>query len=290
MTISSRTDQAAKPQPDGSTWETVKVVFQALLIALVVRTLLFQPFNIPSGSLIPTLLVGDYLFVSKYAYGYSKYSLPCNIDVGFRDFELVKLNLCPYLPSGRVLGSMPKRGDVAVFKVPTDNETDFIKRVIGLPGDRIQMRQGELYINDTKVPRELVIEREEDDGSGRMQRVRIYNETLPGGVTHLIQTLGDQSGPANNTEVYTVPPRSVFMMGDNRDNSEDSRMGFGGSDDKDYVPLENFVGRAQIIFFSLNVKENGERTIDGEPATEPFWQFWRWPWTVRWDRLFQSVR
>src|SRR5579872_3067726 len=169
-------------------WETVKVIIEALLIALVVRTVLFQPFNIPSGSLIPTLLVGDYLFVSKYAYGYSKYSVPCNIDLGFRDYELLKVNFCPYLPSGRVLGSVPKRGDVIVFKVPTDNETDFIKRVIGLPGDRVQMRQGELYINDEKVPRELVSDQEGSAGAGYTQRVRIYNETLPGGVTHLIQT------------------------------------------------------------------------------------------------------
>ena len=154
-------------------WEFIKVIVQALVIAVVVRTLLFQPFNIPSGSLIPTLLVGDYLFVSKYAYGYSKHSIPFS----------------PNLFSGRILGSDPKRGDVVVFKVPTDNSTDYVKRVIGLPGDTIQMNGGELFINGQKVERKPLAASSKDVGAGLRDIFTIYEETLPNGITHLILSL-----------------------------------------------------------------------------------------------------
>src|ERR687893_73644 len=135
----ARVDQKLK-KDEGGLWETIKVIVQALLIALVVRTLLFQPFNIPSGSMIPTLLVGDYLFVSKYSYGYSRHSMPFS----------------PNLFSGRIAGSLPQRGDVAVFKLPRDSSTDYIKRIIGLPGDRIQVVRGVLQVNGQPVRRELL--------------------------------------------------------------------------------------------------------------------------------------
>jgi len=253
-------ERRRKASQDGGIGETVKVVVQALLIALVVRTFLFQPFNIPSGSLIPTLLIGDYLFVSKYSYGYSKYSFP----------------LSPNLFSGRILATPPKRGDVAVFKLPLDNSTDYIKRVIGLPGDKIQLINARLYINGQMVPREPIQKVTTTDQFGNDVEVPTYNETLPGGVTHrIIQRDGD-NGFYSNTSVYEVPQGDYFMMGDNRDNSTDSRVApeQGGVG---YVPFENFVGRAELIFFSI--KEDTQ-----------IWQVWRWPTDVRWSRILTLVR
>ena len=256
----TKLDRSARRAQDGGFGEIVKVVVQALLIALVVRTFLFQPFNIPSGSLIPTLDIGDYLFVSKYSYGYSRYSFPLNPD----------------LFSGRVLSSPPKRGDVAVFKFPRDTSKDYIKRVIGLPGDKIQLIDARLYINGQIVPREPTAKVKTRDQFGQETEVPTYLETLPGGVTHQIIQLEGDKGLYSNTDVYTVPPGHYFMMGDNRDNSTDSRV----SPDQDgvgYVPLENFVGRAELIFFSLD-------------DSAPIWQVWRWPAAVRWDRLLKPVR
>ncbi|HYY82994.1 MAG TPA: signal peptidase I, partial [Beijerinckiaceae bacterium] len=165
----ARVDQRLKKE-EGGLWETIKVVIQALLIAVVVRTVLFQPFNIPSGSLVPTLLVGDYLFTSKYSYGYSRYSIPFG----------------PPLFSGRLWGSEPKRGDIAVFKLPKDNSTDYIKRVIGLPGDKIQVVEGILQINGKAVLRERIADYETSDAFGRTIAVPQYQETLPNGVSHRI--------------------------------------------------------------------------------------------------------
>ena len=205
-------------------------------------------------------MIGDYLFVSKYSYGYSRFSMP----------------FAPNVFSGRVWGAEPKRGDIAVFKLPRDGETDYIKRVIGLPGDKVQMIEGRLYINGQIVPRESAPKVKTADAYGATVEVPTYIETLPGGVKHQIIELQGDTGYLDNTRVFEVPPGNFFMMGDNRDNSTDSRVppeqgGVG------FVPFENFVGRAEVIFFSVN---------DGEAA----WQFWKWPWTVRWSRLFQPVR
>ncbi len=251
-----RVNDAIK-KDEGGLWETVKVIIQALLIALVVRTLLFQPFNIPSGSLVPTLLVGDYLFVSKYSYGYSKHSIPFS----------------PPIFSGRIWGSEPKRGDIVVFKLPKDNSTDYIKRVIGLPGDRIQVRDGILQINGVAVKRERIQDYQTQDAFGRTISVAQYRETLPGGTSHVIIERDGDRGYWDNTYVYTVPPGHFFMMGDNRDNSTDSR----DESSVGSVPFENFVGRAEIIFFSID-----------EDASA--WQVWQWPWTVRWSRMFNPIR
>src|SRR4051794_16827148 len=185
----TRVDQNAKKE-EGGVWETIKVIAQALLIAVVVRTVLFQPFNIPSGSLVPPLLVGDYLFVSKYSYGYSRYSLPFG----------------PPVFQGRLWGSEPKRGDIAVFKLPKDNSTDYIKRVIGLPGDRIQVIEGVLRINGQPVKRERIGLYTVPSPLGGDRQVLLYRETLPEGLSHLM--LGDPGdrGYWDNTQVYTVPP------------------------------------------------------------------------------------
>lgn len=184
----ARVDETKKKADQGGILETVKVIVQALLIALVVRTFLFQPFNIPSGSLIPTLLIGDYLFVSKYAYGYSRYSFPFG----------------PPLFSGRIWGSEPKRGDIVVFKLPKDNSTDYIKRVVGLPGDTIQMIDGVLHINGEPVKRERIGNYVTQDSWGRDIEVPMYRETLPGGTSHIIIERDGDRGYWDNTYVYKV--------------------------------------------------------------------------------------
>jgi signal peptidase I len=239
---------------EGGFAETIRVIFHALVIAIIIRTFLFQPFNIPSGSMKDTLLVGDYLFVSKYSYGYTHYSIPFS----------------PTLFHGRIFGSQPNRGDVVVFRLPKDDSVDYIKRVIGLPGDKIQMINGLLYINGTAVKRERVKDFIDDD-EGNVH-VKQWRETLPNGVSYTTLDLVENSF-ADNTPVYTVPADHYFMMGDNRDNSTDSRF----LSHVGYVPFENIIGRAQLIFFSV---------ADGAPA----WQIWRWPWDVRWNRLFTLVR
>jgi signal peptidase I len=203
----------------------------------------------------PTLLVGDYLFVSKYSYGYTHYSLPFS----------------PNLFSGRIFGSALKRGDVVVFRLPRDDSIDYIKRVIGLPGDKIQMIDGVLNINGAPVKRDRIEDFVTDEDSVT-QRVKQYRETLPNGVAYVTLDLTD-NGFLDNTQVYTVPPDHYFMMGDNRDNSTDSRV----LSQVGYVPYENIIGKAQVLFFSIK---------DGVHA----WEVWRWPWEVRWNRMFTLVR
>jgi signal peptidase I len=248
--------EAEETQQKSGMKDTIRVVIHALILALLVRIFLFQPFNIPSGSMIPTLLVGDYLFVSKYSYGYSRYSFPFGPD----------------LFSGRIWAKEPQRGDVVVFKLPRDNETDYIKRVIGLPGDEIQMIHGVLHINGEAIKKERVADFVERDSSGRERHMARYMETLPNGVTYPVLDIVNE-GIGDNTEVYKVPEGHFFMMGDNRDNSTDSRF----LSEVGYVPFENLVGRAQIIFFSID-----------EDAS--FWQVWKWPTDVRWSRILHMVR
>jgi signal peptidase I len=239
--------------------ETLRVIVQALIVALVIRTFLFQAFNIPSGSMEGTLLVGDYVFVSTYSYGYTHYALPFS----------------PKLFSGRIFGSEPKRGDVVVFRLPRDDSINYIKRVIGLPGDRIQMIDGLLYINGVAVKRERAEDYIDNDEGAAPTRVKRWRETLPNGVSYYTLDRIENS-EYNDTQTYAVPPGHFFMMGDNRDNSLDSRVS-PESGGVGYVPFENIIGQAQIIFFSVG---------DGTHA----WQVWRWPSSLRWSRLFTIVR
>jgi signal peptidase I len=241
-------------------WETIKVVLQALAIAFLFKWFLFQPFNIPSGSMKPTLLVGDFLFVSKLSYGYTPYSFP----FGFKLFQ------------GRVFASKPKRGDVIVFKLPRDNSTDYIKRLIGLPGDRVQMIDGQLFINEKAVPKRRIGDFITGE-DGPPKAYPLYEEELPEGIKYRVLDT-DPNGPADNTMVFTVPDGQYFMMGDNRDNSSDSRVRNGGVG---FVPFENLIGRAELIFFS--------GAFD-EPGAFSLWQPWRWPADVRWSRFFSRVR
>jgi len=239
----------------GGIGDFIKTIFYAGLIAIGVRTVAYEPFNIPSGSMIPTLLIGDYLFVSKFSYGYSRYSLPFGLD----------------LFDERVWFTAPERGDVAVFKLPTNPKVDYIKRIVGLPGDRIQVKGGILHINGEAVKRERIEDYVIHDAWGNATRLAQYVETLPGGVKHPIIEVTD-NGTLDNTSVYTVPPGHYFMMGDNRDNSQDSRvLGAVG-----FVPVENFVGRAEFLFFST----------DGSAG---FLEFWKWPFAPRYGRLFQGI-
>ncbi len=236
----------------GSFMETVRTIVYAVLIAIVVRTFAYEPFNIPSGSMKPTLLEGDYLFVKKWIYGYSRHSLPFSWP--------------PF--SGRIWPAPVERGEIVVFKVPTDNRTDYIKRIVGLPGDRIQVKGGILHINDQPVKREPVGDWVDVDENG--ERFDMYLETLPGGVRHVIIEDAVDSLPtdADGTDVVTVPPGHYFAMGDNRDNSQDSRV-WG------FIPEENLVGRASFIFYST--------------AAGDLWPIWEAVPETRWDRLMTGI-
>ena len=239
--------------------ELIMTIGIAVLVALVFRTFAFEPFNIPSKSMEPTLLVGDFIFVSKYSYGYSHQSLP----------------LSPHLFDGRLFGSAPKRGDVVVFKVPLDHNVDYIKRLVGLPGDHIQVIHRILYINGKPAARRQIDDFfDPNTGYGGVKRYEQYIETLPGGRPHMIlQTPGEEQPIADNTPEFVVPDHCYFMMGDNRNNSQDSRyptpVGF--------VPEEDLIGRAEIRFMSI------------DPDVAHFWEFWEWPWAVRFSRLMSRL-
>ena len=245
-----------KTKPEDSWAELAKTVLYAGVIAIVIRTFLFQPFNIPSASMEATLLVGDYLFVEKFSYGYSRYTFPFGAG--------------PVGPAmhGRFPGFAPTRGDVVVFKFPQDNSTDFIKRLIGLPGDTIQMKNGVLWLNGKAVPKVRVADYVETV-DGEQHHVPQYRETLPGGKSYLVLDR-DPEGALDNTDVFHVPAGHYFMMGDNRDNSDDSRAAVG------YVPAENLEGKAEIRFFST----------DGSAR---FWEVWKWPFAIRYSRILTMV-
>jgi signal peptidase I len=250
----SKADKKVKTKSGRSElWDTIIVILEALLIALVFRTFLYQPFSIPTASMQSTLMIGDYFIANKFIWGYGKYSFPLPV---------------PF--NGRIVGREPDRGDIAVFR-PVPQVEDYIKRVIGLPGDKIQMKDGRLYINGVIVEREEIGTGTDTDSYGQTVPVILYRETLPNGVDHTIQEISDTAA-LDNTGEYTVPAGHYFMMGDNRDRSQDSRV----LNAVGYVPAGNLIGKAEARFFSIT---------DNIPP----WQIWEWPANVRWDRMFQSV-
>lgn len=234
--------------------ENLKTVFLAVFIALIIRSFLFEPFRIPSGSMYPTLRVGDYLFVSKYSYGYSRYSFPAGLPI----FE------------GRIWYSEPKRGDVVVFRFPKNTHTDFIKRIIGLPGDTVQIKEGRLYINGQKVARKEKERYVIDEYVKMPEFYHQYDEILPEGKVHRIIEISDEERIVDNTDELTVPENMFFMLGDNRDRSDDSRISVG------FVPKENLVGKAKFIFFSHSDKGS---------LIKP----WTWFGAIRWSRFFKGI-
>jgi signal peptidase I len=231
----------------------IKTLFSAIILALIIRSLIFEPFHIPSGSMKPNLLAGDYIIVTKYSYGYSRFSFPFGINFF----------------SGRVFFNEPKRGDVAVFKLPSNTSINYIKRLIGLPGDKIQMIGGALHINGQAVPKALSNTPDFfDDEQNRVFEKKEFTEELD---TKTIETLDLYDDmPQDNTEVFEVPDGYYFMMGDNRDNSQDSRF----TDELGFVPQENLVGKARIIFFS---------------SKKPVWQLWNLPYSARFNRIFAKI-
>ncbi|PZQ65594.1 MAG: signal peptidase I [Phenylobacterium zucineum] len=260
--MSENVQSAETPEKSGAIKELVEIVktiVYALLIALFLRVLFFQPFTIPSASMEPNLYEGDYIIVSKWSYGYSKHSIPFS----------------PPLFEGRIMSQPAKRGDIVVFKLPSDGRTDYVKRVIGLPGDRVQMRNGLLYINDKEVKREPLSPVKTNMGYGVEREVARYQEEVEGGKTYDTQDFGPDND-LDNTDVYVVPEGYYFMMGDNRDNSMDSRVppalqGVG------YVPAENLVGKAQIILLSWKP----EATI---------FKPWTWVLDARPSRFFKILK
>ena len=236
--------------------DNLKTLLIALFIAIIIRSLLFQPFYIPSSSMEPTLLVGDRIFVSKYTYGYSKHSFPFS----------------PPILNKRIFNSEPKYGDLIVFKTPSDNRTDFIKRLIGLPGDEIQIINGDLYINKKKILKKDIYNDLKLRCGGNNIDVSFHKEKLPNGKTHSVAY--NKLGTMVNSDKYIVPEKHYFFLGDNRDCSRDSR--FLAS--VGYVHQENLVGKARVIFFSND-------TIKGSVL-----KFWNWGYSFRFERLFKKLK
>ena len=236
--------------------DNIKTLFYALIIALFIRSFFFQPFYIPSSSMEPNLLIGDRLFVSKYSYGYSQHSFPFS----------------PKIFNDRILGKDPKRGDVIVFKTPADNRTDYIKRLIGLPGDKIQIINKDLYLNGIKIEKTQIENSLNINCGQESLEVNLYEETLPNGIKYLSVYRKDST--MVNTDEFIVPDQHYFFLGDNRDCSRDSRF----LSSVGYVSFENLVGKARVIFLSTDRKKGS------------LLKFWTWNHTIRKDRLFRKIK
>ena len=236
--------------------DNINTLFYALVIAILIRSLFFQPFYIPSSSMEPTLLIGDRIFVSKYTYGYSKHSFPFS----------------PPLFSNRIMGKTPEYGDLVVFKTPADNRTDYIKRLIGLPGDSIQFIEGEIFINDQKTSRRKIYETFEIRCGSHSPETNAYEETLPNGKKHI--AVYNKDGTMKNTDKYTVPKNHYFFLGDNRDCSKDSRF----LSSVGYVSNENLVGNAKLIFFS------------NDTINSSIFKFWNWDNSLRVNRFLNVLK
>jgi len=235
--------------------DNIKTLIGALLIAILIRSLIIQPFYIPSSSMEPNLLVGDRIFVSKFSYGYSKHSFPFS----------------PNFSNKRFLSKEPTQGDLVVFKTPSDNRTDYIKRLIGLPGDEIQFINGELFINKIKIKRKKIDNIFQIRCGNFLLETNTYIETLPNGLEHLVTY--NKKGSLQNTKIYKVPNNHYFLMGDNRDCSKDSRF----LEEVGYVKKLNLVGKAKIIFFSNDTKKNS------------MLKFWNIHKSFRLERTFQRL-
>ncbi|MDB9937265.1 signal peptidase I [Candidatus Pelagibacter sp.] len=235
--------------------DNIKTIFYALAIAIVIRSLFIQPFYIPSSSMEPTLLIGDRLFVTKYSYGYSRHSFPFS----------------PPIIDGKIFSNSPKAGDVIVFKTPADNRTDYIKRLIGLPGDKIQFINGDLILNNIQILRSQVIKKDVIYCGNQTIEVNTFKEKLPNGKTYHTVYLKNYS--FQNSDIFTVPEKYYFFLGDNRDCSKDSRY----LTSVGYVHEDNLVGKARFIFFSSDFRIGN------------IFSFWKWHKTIRFDRFFKKI-
>ncbi len=235
--------------------DNLKTLFYAFVIAIIIRSLIIQPFYIPSSSMEPTLLVGDRLFVTKFSYGYSKHSFPFS----------------PPIFNNRIIFSEPKRGDVIVFKTPVDNRTDYIKRLIGLPGDQIQFIDTNLYLNNSEIIKSRISKKDKIFCGERTIDVFTFQEKLPNGKIYTSVYL--KNFPFRNSDIFTVPKDHYFFLGDNRDCSKDSRF----LSSVGYVHKNNLVGKAQFIFFSSN------------KSISSIFAFWNWNKSIRFDRFFKKI-